>query len=179
MMDTTQWMGQINEVLESLLNRGSRYQIEKIVTIAVYAVVSVGSLIWALSGNSQANALNAGFEVGRLADIDDQNLYLSNSGDAWSTVRVVLNRMYLWTAPRVDARSRVTLQPADFDYYYYIPRPWGRHGWEQLEESERPGAKAPGTLRIEHVRIWAKEGSLDIVLGPDGKPVGSNPQAEQ
>lgn len=160
---------QVNQVVESLLSSGSRYRVEKITVIAVFLVISAASLVWAFSGGVN-NALNAYFEAGKLQEIDDQNLHLTNSGSTWTTARVVLNRMYLWTTPEVEADSQVTLQPADFSYYYYIPRAWGRENWERLADEEKPGPEAPSTLDIEQVRIWAREGSIDLELGPDGKP---------
>jgi hypothetical protein len=178
-MDTAQLFEQVNEVVESLFSGGSRYQVEKVATVAVYAIVSAASLVWAFSGDGAANELHAEFEVGRLNEIDDQNLHLINSGDEWTTVRVVLNQMYLWTTPKVEAREQITLQPADFSYYYYIPRPWGRQGWELLAAEEKPGPRAPGTLMIERVRIWAREGNSNIILGPDGKAISeSMPEAK-
>jgi|GEM_PF-1856312 len=172
-MDTTQFFEQAVDVVGSLFSGGSRYQIEKIVTVVVYAVISGASLVWAFSADGANNALKASFVVGQLSEIDDQNLHLINDGNAWSTVRVVLNQKYLWTSPEVKAKSQVTLNPEDFKYYYYIPRPWGQRGWEKLASSEKFSAGAPGMLQINQVGIWAREGRLDIKLGADGKPLAA------
>ncbi|TDP63552.1 hypothetical protein [Bradymonas sediminis] len=170
-MDTTQFFEQANDVVGSLFSGGSRYQIEKVVTVVVYVVISAASLVWAFSGEGAANQLDASFVVGQLSEIDDQNLHLINNGKDWSTVRVVLNKKYLWTAPAVKANSQVTLNPEDFNYYYHIPRSWGRQGWEKLATTEKLPAGAPGTLKIKEVGIWAREGRSDMKIGLDGKPV--------
>lgn len=178
-MDTTHFFEQANEMVDSLFSGGSRYQVEKIATVVVYAVISVASLAWAFSGEGASNDLGATFTAGRLSEIDDQNLHLINAGEAWTTVRVVLNKKYLWTAPSVDANSQVTLNPEDFTYYYHIPRPWGRQDWEKLAAETKLPARAPGTLAIKDVRIWAREGHSDIELGADGKPVSTEKAAAE
>lgn len=168
-MDTTQFFEQASDVVGALFSGGSRYQIEKLVTVVVYVVISGASLVWALSGDGAANELKASFVVGQLSEIDDQNLHLINDGNAWTSVRVVLNEKYLWTTPEVKAKSQVTLNPEDFKYYYYIPRPWGRQGWEKLARTEKLPAGAPGMLQIHSVGIGAREGRLDLKIGADGK----------
>src|SRR5690554_3222234 len=146
-MDTTQFFEQAVDVVGSLFSGGSRYQIEKIVTVVVYAVISGASLVWAFSGDGAANDLKASFVVGQLSEIDDQNLHLINDGNAWSTVRVVLNQKYLWTSPEVKAKSQVTLNPEDFKYYYYIPRPWGQRGGRSWRHPRSFRPARPGCCR--------------------------------
>lgn len=170
-MDFSDLAEQANDVLDSLFSGGSRYQMEKLVTVAVYAIVAVGSLVWAFSGGGADNDLGATFEVEVLAEIDDVNFYLSNDGSKdWSRVRVALNRMYLWTTDEVPAETRRTLGPTDFDYYFHIPRRWGRTDWEMLTEVDKPGAHAPTDLDLELVEIRAREGRSDIEF-QNGKPV--------
>lgn len=170
-MDFSNLADQANDVFDSLFSGGSRYQMEKLMTVAVYAIVAVGSLIWAFSGGGADNDLGAGFEVEVLTEIDDVNFYLSNDGDNdWSRVRVVLNRMYLWTTDEVEAGTRRTLGPTDFDYYFHVPRRWGRADWEMLTEVEKPGAHVPTDLNLELVEISAREGRSDIEF-KNGKPV--------
>jgi hypothetical protein len=172
-MDRSQLLGQVNDVVDSLFSGGSRYQIEKIATIVVYAIISVASLVWAFSGGSGDNKLGARFEVERLAEIDDLNLHLVNEGEEWTDVRVVLNQKYLWTTDKVEAEHQRTLRPNDFNYYYYIPRSWGRQDWEHLTDKKKPGMNAPASLEVEFVQIRARQGRLDVSLGADGKPVPS------
>ncbi|QDG54289.1 hypothetical protein FIV42_27150 [Persicimonas caeni] len=167
-MDTSQLLEQVNDVIDSLFSSGSRYQLEKIVTIAVYAIISVASLVWAFSGGSGDNELGAKFEVEQLTEIDDLNLHLINDSDAWTNVRVVLNQKYLWTTDKVEAGRQKTLRPKDFEYYYYIPRPWGRHDWELLAQTPKPGPEAPSTLEVEFVQIRASQGSSDVSFGAEG-----------
>lgn len=169
-METSQLLEQVNDVIDSLFSSGSRYQLEKIVTIAMYAIISVASLIWAFSGGSGENELGAKFQVEKLPEIDDLNLHLINDSNEWTNVRVVLNQKYLWTTEKVAAGRQETLRPKDFDYYYYIPRPWGRQDWELLSKEPKPGQKAPSTLDVEFVQIRASQGSTDVSFGADGTP---------
>lgn len=176
-MDTSQLLDQVNDVIDSLFSSGSRYQLEKIVTVAVYAIISVASLIWAFSGGGGENELGAKFKIEKLPEIDDLNLHLINDSDDWTNVRVVLNRKYLWTTDKVEAGRQKALRPKDFDYYYYLPRPWGRQGWELLAKDPKPGKKAPPTLNVEFVQIRANQGSTDVSFGSDperGPSAGEN-----
>ena len=162
---------QFNEVIESLFSKGSRHQPEKIATIAVYAVVAIGSAIWAFSGTDSDNELGAEFDVRYLQEIDDQNFFLKNTGGSqWTKVRVVLNEKYLWTTDAVKPGQQRSLRPSDFEYYYHIPRPWGRRGWEQLSDQDKPAETAPPMVEVELVQIRARQGRLDIEMGPDGEP---------
>lgn len=162
---------QINEVIESLFSKGSRHQPEKIATVALYALVAIGSVIWAFSGGDTDNQLGAEFDIRYLAEIDDQNFFLKNTGETtWTSVRVVLNEKFLWTTDEVKAGQQRTLGPDDFEYYYSIPRPWGRRGWEQLATREKPANVAPPMVKVELVQIRARQGRLDIEMGADGKP---------
>jgi hypothetical protein len=162
---------QFNEVIESLFSKGSRHQPEKIATIAAYALVAIASAVWAFSGTDSDNELGAEFDIKHLHEIDDQNFFLRNTGSTtWTGVRVVLNEKYLWTTDKVDAGAQRTLRPSNFEYYYYIPRPWGRRSWEQLSKQDKPEKVAPPLVKIDLVQIRAKQGRLDIEIGPDGEP---------
>ncbi|MFP4597031.1 MAG: hypothetical protein ACLFVJ_02190 [Persicimonas sp.] len=177
-MDFSNTVDQINDVIDSVIKGGSRYQVEKVATIAAYAVISVASLIWAFSGGSGDDELGADFKVEELAEIDDMNLHLINDSDSdWTRVRVVINQKYLWTIDEVAAGSQKTLRPTDFEYYYYIPRPWGRSDWEMLDDTEKPGPKASGKLDVELVQINAREGHSDLSF-ENGKPVQEEPAGD-
>lgn len=171
-MDLSRLVDRLNDLadslggaVESLLSGGARYRLEKLVIIAVYVVVAVASLVWAFSSGDADNELDAKFEVEALDEIDDLNLHLINDGGSdWTQVRVVLNRKYLWTADTVEAESQKTLRPGDFDYYYYIPRSWGRSDAEFLAEEDKPGPTAESDLKVELVQVRADQGSADISL---------------
>ncbi len=177
-MDTAQLLEQVNDVVESLFSGGSRYQMEKIVTVVVYAIISVASLIWAFSGGNGGNELGAKFKVEALTEVDDQNFHLINDGDEWTNVRVVLNQKFLWTSPKVEGGRQTLIRPKDFSYYYYIPRPWGRHPWELLSKTPKPGPKAPSTMKVHVVQIHANEGGSDIKLDSSGNPLPKGKPAE-
>lgn len=162
---------QFNEVIESLFSKGSRHQPEKLATIVVYGLIAIGSAIWAFSGTDSDNELGAEFDMRQLQEIDDQNFFLKNTGDTtWTSVRVVLNEKYLWTTEEIPPGQQQSLNPVDFKYYYHIPRPWGRRSWEQLATREQPAAVAPPLLKVDLVQIRARQGRLDIEMGPDGEP---------
>ena len=73
----------------------------------------------------------------------------------------MLNRQYLHTTPQLQNKSRSTLSGKDFDYFYYIPRTWGKAGWEKLEKSKKPGPKAPNNLQPTFVQIRTEQGKFD------------------
>ena len=168
-MDADRLVEQFNEVLESLFSRQTRHQPEKIATIAVYLVVSAASVIWAFSGGESTNALGAEFDVREIEEIDDQNFFLKNiSSQDWTGVRVALNGKYLWKTDKIEAGKQKALRPEDFHYFFYVPRPWGRHDWEQLVEREKPAASAPDTVDVNVVQVRADQGSLKISKGSGG-----------
>lgn len=155
----------LNAFVDSIISGGSRYQVEKLVIIVVYLIVSVASLIWAFSSGDAENELGAKFQVEALDEIDGLNLHLINDGSSdWTGVRVVLNRKYLWTADEVEAESQVSLRPQDFQYYYYVPRSWGRSEAEMLAEDDKPGSTASSDLEVELVQVRARQGASDITL---------------
>lgn len=169
-MDLSNFADQFNEVVDSLISGGSRYQVEKLATVVVYVIVAGASVVWAFSGGGAGDELGARFEVEELTEIDDQNFHLINDSDEdWSRVRVVINQKYLWTTDTLEAGRQKTLSPKDFEYYFYLPRPWGRQPWEQLSEKAKPGPKAPTELDVEFVQIRAREGSSDKALGGAGQ----------
>ena len=168
-------LDQLNDVFDSLFSGGTRYQLEKIVTVVVYVIISGASLVWAFSGSSADNELGADFQIKELAEIDDQNFYLINDSDeVWTNVRVVINRKFLWTADKVAADGQETLQPADFEYYFYIPRPWGRTDWEQLAAAPKPDRDAPPLIDVKLVEIRANEGRSDVTFGGGPKEKGES-----
>lgn len=162
---------QFNEVIESLFNKGSRHQPEKMATLVLYTLVAVGSAIWAFSSPNSDNELGAEFDIRQLQEIDDQQFFLKNTGESkWTGVRVVLNEKYLWTIDEIPPGQQQSLNPDDFKYYYHIPRPWGRRSWERLATRDKPADVAPPLVEVDLVQIRARQGRLDIEMGPDGEP---------
>ncbi len=161
-MDTDALAQQVQDTLLGIFQRGSRYQTEKIATLVGYLVLSVISVAWAFSGQSMNNTLGADFGQTNLSEIDHGVYFLSNdSDDPWTQVRVVLNRRYLYTLPELEPKGRKTLGGKDFDYFYYIPRSWGRTPWEQLGPEDKPGPKAPSNLLPTFVQIRTEQGQFD------------------
>ena len=151
--------------MEGLLRGGSRYQMEKVATLVVYAVICVGTLVWVASGGSSDNELGATYGFDTIKPLDRQIFFIENrSSDDWTNVRVVLNRNFLYKTDIVPAGKRMVLQSEDFEYYYWIPRQWGRTEWEQLEKAPRPGEKGTEEIKPELLEVRAREGRLDIDL---------------
>ncbi len=156
-------INEIRDQAQSLLAGGSRYRNEKIGVIAAYVFVSIASLFWAFSGENQDNELGARYGLETIAPLDDKLFFLENiSGDEWTRVRIVLNRNYLYKVDVVEDEARLVLQPEDFNYFYYIPRPWGREDWELLSDEDKPEAQADPALAPELVEVRARQGRLDI-----------------
>ena len=169
-MDTDALAQQVQDTLIGIFQRGSRYQTEKVAVLVGYLVISVASLVWAFSGKNLDNQLGADFGQTTLSEIDQGVYFLSNdSDDDWTQVRVVLNRQYLYTNPEIQNKSRVTLSGKDFDYFYFIPRTWGKAGWEKLDKSEKPGPKAPNNLKPTFVQIRTEQGKFDKNLSAEPK----------
>lgn len=164
-MDAEALTEQIQETLASLFRRGSRYQTEKLVTLAGYLLISIASLVWAFSGSNANNKLGASFGKTRIEEIDEQVYFLRNDGsEDWTNVRVVLNRQYLYKRDKLEAGDRATLGRKDFAYFYYIPRAWGLDDWEHLGEEEKPAETAPPSMIPNFVEIRADQGRIDIDL---------------
>ena len=155
----------VQDTLLGLFQRGTRYQTEKIVAVVAYLVLALLSAIWAFSGQNLANALGADFGQTTLSEIERDVYFLHNrSDDDWTTVRLVLNHQYLHTTPELKAGERATLSGEDFDYFYYIPRAWGRTDWEQLAEEPKPKPKAPRSLEPTFLQLRTDQGRLDQAL---------------
>jgi len=166
---------QLRDRVLEMFESGSRYKAEKIVTVAVYLVLVVGTVFWAFSGEDRTNELGASYGYETVGPLDAKIFFLENeSGDDWTNVRVVLNQAYLYKIDEIEAGDRAALRPADFDYYYYVPRPWGRNDWETLARKKKPGPKAPANIEPKKLEIRADQGRLDIDLtkSPKGKSSG-------
>ncbi|MEM1350016.1 MAG: hypothetical protein AAGI01_15755 [Myxococcota bacterium] len=156
---------QIQDTLRSVFRRGSRHQVEKLLVVVVYLLLCAASMAWGLSGSSAANELGARFGKELIEEIDRSIYFLENHSDEdWTSVRVVLNKQYLFKADKLEASKRKTLAPQDFTYFYYIPRAWGVSDWERLEAgTQKPGEKAPSTLTPHLVEVSAEQGRIKIM----------------
>ncbi len=166
----TQVLDQIRGQVESLIKGGTRYQIEKVAVLVVYALISVGTFAWVVSGDDSDNELGATYGFDTIKPLDRQIFFIENqSKDDWTGVRVVLNKNFLYKVDVVPAGKRMVLQPEDFDYYYWIPRQWGRADWERLEKSPKPGEKGTETVNPEILEVRAREGRLNLDLATTKK----------
>ncbi len=151
--------------VEALLAGGSRYQMEKIATIGVYLIVVIVTVVWVFMGNDPENELGASWGFETIAPLNDQILFLENtSDDDWTGVRIVLNRQYLYKSDEVEAGSRLSVRPEEFSYFFYIPRPWGRSGWETLSDEKKPAETGDPQMEARLLEVRADQGRLDIDL---------------
>lgn len=159
---------EINEVVDSILKGGTRYHSEKIAVVAIYAGVVVLSLVWAFSNFEIGSQLNGVFEAQKIQNIEDQNFILKNpTSTTWHEVRVVLNDRYLAKIDEVKAGKRLRLKPTDFQYYFYVPRPWGQKQWERTASESKPAAGPPGDVAIESLAIHTREGKINVSVKRD------------
>jgi hypothetical protein len=129
-----------------------------------YIIIVVGTLFWSFSGASD-NALGAQFGHERLQAVDRDIYFVQNTGSsAWTKVRIVMDKRYLYKVDKVDKLSRVTLQANDFAYFYHIPRTWGVRDWELLAATDKHASNAPRSHSPSLIQIRAYEGSLDIEI---------------
>lgn len=154
---------QVQGVVASIFRKGSRHQAEKLATVLGFLFLSIGSVIWALSGTNPNNELGASFGPEKIEEIDRNIFFLeNNSGEDWTNVRVVLNRQFLYKTKDHEAGKRSTLGPQNFQYFYFIPRNWGINAWESLETKPKPDRLAPSTIDADLVQIRADQGRIDI-----------------
>lgn len=166
----TEVLDQIREQVESLIRGGSRYQMEKIAVLVVYAIIIAGTSMWFVSGDDSDNELGATYGFDTIKPLDRQIFFIENqSKDDWTGVRVVLNKNFLYKVDTVPAGKRMVLQPEDFNYYYWIPRQWGRADWERLEKAPKPGEKGTESVQPEILEIRAREGRLNLDLATTKK----------
>lgn len=154
---------QLRERVETLVEGGSRYQTEKIAVVGVYLVIVIATLVWVFGGDDPENPLGAKYGFETIAPLNDRIFFIENGGPRpWNDVRIALNRNYLHKIPRVDVDQRLILRPEDFDYYFYVPRQFGRQPWEGLSKTEKPGPKAPSDVETKIVEVRANEGRVNI-----------------
>ncbi|MFU8804352.1 MAG: hypothetical protein ACNA8W_11125 [Bradymonadaceae bacterium] len=164
-MDTQKIIEEATDVLQSIFQKGSRFQAEKVGVMVGYLIIVFASVAWAMGGSNEDNELGATFRSEHLPQLDQQLFYIDNaSGTTWTNVRIVFDERYLHTVDRVSSGESLSLKPEDFEYFYHIPRPWGREDWEELETSPKPGELAPSNLRPKLLQIRAVQGRLDMPL---------------
>lgn len=153
------------------LTKGSRYQAEKIVTIAVYVSICLATIFWVFNTGNVENDLGATATFEKVGPLESPTFFINNdSNDDWNNVRIAVDKQYLYMVPEVPEGETVTLRPEDFSYYFHIPRPWGREAWETLAEGAKPGATAVETMDPRLLEINADEGRFDVDLKAPPKP---------
>ena len=158
----------LRDNVAGIFRSGSRHQAEKLAVVGVYLALVTATVFWAFSGGSEDNALGATYGAETLEQINKEMHFINNtSDDTWTRVVIVVNNVYQQRLEKMEPRKRLTLRPDRLKYFYYIPRPWGRAGWEELTEADKPGPHAPEDLRPELIQIRAREGKLDIDVARD------------
>ena len=162
-MASTNIIQELQQGFAGIFQWGSRYYAEKMGVMVGFVVLSLASVVWAFSAPDDSNELGAelflsdvlvGFELG-----------VENTGNrAWTDVRIVLDRKFLFTAERIEGGQTLTLNRDNLTYAYYIPRPWGREGWEHLERQPK-AAMAPSNNYIPNfVQVRTRQGRIDVTL---------------
>lgn len=162
------FVDQLRDRIEGLLEGGTRYQTEKIGVIVVYLILVVATLVWVFGGEDPDNPLGAEYGFETIAPLNDRIFFIENGGPrAWNSVRIALNRNYLHKIERVEVDQRLILRPEDFDYYFYIPRQFGRQPWEMLSDDEKTAPRAPSDVETRIVEVRANEGRVNIDVASD------------
>lgn len=165
-------MEEIQRVLESLPNQGTRYHVEKLALIGLYVVLVGTTAAWVFAGGRLlASRYAADFRVSQLEAIGSQRFYLTNTGTAkWRDVRIELSDRYLARLEQVNQGERKELKPEDFRYFYRVPRHWGAADWESLTSAAAQPMHAPGTVEVSEktIEIGSRHGAIDVrVIGTD------------
>ncbi len=159
----------VNEVAESLLKGGTRYHSEKIAVLAGYVAIVLASVVWAFSGVEIGSGMQGEFEAQTIENLEHQAFVLKNPGSTpWHDVRIVLNGQYLAKLDKVEPEGRPKLSPADFRYYFHVPRPFGQKAWEKTATRPKPMASAPGNVEIDSLAVHTREGEIDVEVVTDG-----------
>ena len=158
-------LAQLRDWFLALLDGGGRYHVEKLMTIAVYIVACVATVVWVVTSEDADNELGAAHGFETLAPLNQKIFFLENASSSdWTNVRIVLNDNFLYTKDTVGAGERLMLRPDSFRYFWWVPRPWGRHDWEAVQPPPKPGPTATDAITWETVEVRTRQGRLDIKL---------------
>lgn len=153
----------LQETLKGVFQSGSRYYAENIAVILGFVILSVASIVWAFTGPDDTNELGA--DVYLRDVVVGFDLAVENSGRrAWTDVRIVLDKKYLFTADRIEGGEHLAIGSDRLRYAYHIPRPWGREEWEELSRSEKPGVSPRSDYVPSFVQIRSRQGRIDVEL---------------
>lgn len=152
--------------IRGLFQWGSRYYAEKMGVMVGFVVLSIACVAWAFSGPNDTNRLGA--ELYLRDVLTGVDLAVENTGRrAWTDVRIAVDYKYLFTAERLNGGESLVIGPDDLQYFYMIPRPWGREDWEELAPEPKPELNAPQDYVPAYVQVRSNQGLLDERLGPD------------
>lgn len=149
----------------TISKRGSRFQAEKTLIIVVYSFIVIATLWWVLSAGNLSNDLGVSATFEKVGALESPTFFIKNeSGSDWSNVRVAVDKQYLYKTELVKEDDTLILRPEDFDYYYYIPRLWGRESWESVAEEPKPSRKADDKLSPQLIEIRADQGLFSVTF---------------
>jgi hypothetical protein len=162
-MATNNFVRELQQGFAGLFQWGSRYYAEKIGILVGFVVLSLASVVWAFSAPDDTNQLGA--ELYLRDVLVSFDLAVENTGNrAWTDVRIVLDKKYLFTADRIDGGATVTVNSENLTYAYYIPRPWGLSDWEDLSAGEPPRSRPATSYVPTDVQVRTRQGRLDVTL---------------
>ena len=140
-----------------------------VVAVGVYVVLSVGSVIFGLSGDigsGVANDLGAQIAWGNEVEgAERHTLMLTNqSGDDWTDVRLILDERYYHHEEDVPGGHSMAIRAQDFEDGYVLPRPSGLFAYEQLFGSEDSRLDSSVPASYEPVLIRLSTGQGDVII---------------
>jgi hypothetical protein len=127
--------------------------------VVAYAVASVGSVAWGLSGGTAPDnplAAQARWDATEFPTLVVTNL----SDEDWTRVRAELDRRYYVELARVPRGQSVAVSASEFRDGYVLPRPDGMFGYERtMRRAPEPERALPPGYAPAEVRVVAEQGA--------------------
>ncbi len=162
-MASNDLLRELQQIFTGVFQWGSRYYAERMGIVVGAAILTMASFVWAFSTPGDSNELGADLFLRDVVISFD--LAVQNSGNrAWTDVRIVLDRKYLFTADRVEGGQTLTINSDNLTYAYYVPRPWGREAWEELTHASKPEYRPDASYVPSFVQVRTRQGRLDVTL---------------
>lgn len=139
----------------------SRWTQLRIAAIAVYAVVSIASLVWALPGRGGGNALGAVIAVGQTGEGTVFLTVRNQSRFAWNDVVIIADDRYLFRADPVPPGGAVDARLREFDHIYRLLRPTGLYLWDDPALQAPPGRVAVPNYWPHRIRVQTREATVE------------------
>lgn len=160
------------------LDKGGRYNREKIAVLVGYLGLSLCMILWSFpSTGPLENDIGAKVDI-RSVDISEERWFLvqNQSREDWTHVKFVLDDRFFWKGPAVvPANDSLEVSSRKFHYDLYVPRVPRAGSWMDLSQEEPPLPVAQKDHQSKSLKIITDQGysihPLDVVAPqPKKKP---------